>query len=474
MGQSLLMKRILIGIGAVLGLLLAFMTARTLMVPAPVVEAAGPPIAVDAAFAARHLSQAVKFQTVTSAGEKQDQAAKALDDMEAWMEATYPYFHEAAGPEVFGKSLLFTWIGKNPNLLPVLLLAHLDVAPVAPGTEKSWIHAPFSGDIADDFVWGRGTLDDKGPLVAILEAGNRLAQGGFQPERTIMFAIGHDSESGGRGSAAIAKALQSRGLHFAWLLDEGSAIHNQPYPGVNKPVAFLSIAGKGLLSLELTARGPDNAARLQKAVAAVANQSFSTDLDDIQRAKFAAIAPLAPFGDKLVLSNLWALKFVALGHMEAEPAAAASLRTTMAPPQTPPGGKDAARAIIDFELHPRDSISAVTARVKNAIADPKIEVAGRDDVSSAAPKTTAVSGAGFSHIADLIKSTYGVPVAPDMMTRATDSRHWQPIADEVLYFSPYHADPGDLARVHGANERLAISDLGAAVGFYMRLIQELK
>jgi len=468
------MKRILIGVGAVLGLLLVFMLARTLMVPAPAVETAAPPIAVDADFAARHLSQAVKFPTTPSdALVKDGEQGNALDAMQAWMDTTYPYFHEAAGPEIFGKSLLFTWIGKNPNVLPVLVLAHMDVAPVAPGTEKNWTHAPFSGDIADGFVWGRGALDDKGPLIAILEAANRLAQEGFQPDRTIMFAIGHDGETGGSGSAAIAKALQARGLHFAWVLDEGSAIRNEPYPGVHKPVAFLSVAGKGLLSLELTARGAgDNAARLSKAIANVSNYKFQSGLDEIQRAKFAAIAPLAPFGGKFVLANLWAMNSIVLGGMEAESAAA--LHTTMSPPITSAGGKDAARAVINFNLHPRDSIKTVLAQVKSAVGDPKVEVTERKDINSEATKAASVTGPAFTHIAGLIKSTYGVHVAPDMSARATDSRHYLPIADEVLRFSPYHEDLADGARVHGANERLAVSDLGQAVGFYMRLIQELK
>ena len=87
-------------------------------------------------------------------------------------------------------------------------MAHLDVAPVAEGTEGNWTHEPFSGDIADGFVWGRGTLDNKAAAIAMMEAGDRLAQSNFQPRRTIMFAFGEDQEAGGaKGNAAIAKAL---------------------------------------------------------------------------------------------------------------------------------------------------------------------------------------------------------------------------------------------------------------------------
>ena len=74
------MKRILIGVGAVLGLLLAFMVVRTLMVPAPAMEAAAPPIVVDGNIVAQHLSQAVKFQTVSYGdGIKEAEKGKALD-----------------------------------------------------------------------------------------------------------------------------------------------------------------------------------------------------------------------------------------------------------------------------------------------------------------------------------------------------------------------------------------------------------
>jgi carboxypeptidase PM20D1 len=484
------MKRILIGIGAVFGLLLAFMVVRTLMVPAPAVEAAAPPIAVDGNIVAQHLSQAVKFQTVSYGdGVKEDVKGKALDAMHAWMEQTYPYFHEAAGPEVFDKSLLFTWIGKNPNLPPVMLMAHLDVVPVVPGTEKDWMHAPFSGDIAEGFVWGRGTLDDKGQLVAILEAANRLAQGGFQPERTIMFAMGQDEEIGGRGNAAIARALQMRGSHFAWVLDEGSSIMNEPYPGVNKPVAFISNAEKGYLSLELTAHGEGGHAarpsrdlalpRLSSAIVNVVNHPFDSDLDEIQRAKLAAVAPLAPFGQKFVLANLWALKSFVLRRMEAVPDSAATLHTTISPTIMSAGIKEnvippVARGVINFRLHPRDTIKSVTGHVKDAIGDAKVDITEREETISEATKVADVNGPAFTYIGNLIKSTYGVPVAPDIMTGATDSRHYLPIADEVLRFRPYHEDAADLARVHGTNERVAISDLGPAVGFYMRLIQELK
>ncbi|HXJ00494.1 MAG TPA: M20/M25/M40 family metallo-hydrolase, partial [Micropepsaceae bacterium] len=312
----------------------------------------------------------------------------------------------------------------------------------------------------------------------------------FQPERTIMFAFGQDEEvGGGKGNAAIAKALSARGAHFAWVLDEGSSIMNEPYPGTRKPVAFISNAEKGFLTLELTAHGqgghaarpsPDLALpRLSSAILNVVGHPFESDLDDIQREKLAVLTPLVSFPDRFVLANLWLTKSLVLRQMESEPDSAAVLHTTISPTILSAGIKEnvippTARGVINFRLHPRDTIASVMAHVKQAVADPKVDVTEREETLSEATKIAGTNSPAYSYIADAIRATYGVPVAPDIMTGATDSRHYLPIADAVLRFRPYHEEIVDLARVHGTNERLAVSDLGPAVGFYMRLIQDLK
>ena len=65
-------------------------------------------------------------------------------------------------------SLLLEWTGSDRSLKPALCVSHLDV--VAPGPEEKWTHGPFSGAIADGFVWGRGALDVKVTATALLEA----------------------------------------------------------------------------------------------------------------------------------------------------------------------------------------------------------------------------------------------------------------------------------------------------------------
>jgi carboxypeptidase PM20D1 len=486
-----MIKRVLTGVAAALLIMAVLVVLRTVTVSAPAVPEAAPPVQVDANFAARHLSESIRIQTVSYGdGVKEKEKEAALDAMQTWMERTYPAFHEAAGPEKFNHSLLFTWIGTNPNLPPVLVMAHMDVVPVVPGTEKDWMHAPFSGDIAGGFVWGRGAIDDKGQLISILEAAERLAISGFQPQRTIMFAFGEDEEVGGaKGNASIAKALQSRGTHFAWVLDEGSSVLTEPYPGVRRPVALIATAEKGFVTLELTAHGQGGhaarpsddlaLARLSTAILNVVGHPFTSDLDDIQRAKLAVLTPLAPFPQRLVLANLWLTKPLVISTMSANPESAASLHTTISPTMLNAGVKEnvippTAQAVINFRLHPRDSIRSVSDHVKSAIGDAKVDIAEREETISEATKVVDTNSPAFATISNLVTETFGVPVAPEIMTGATDSRHYLPIADAVLRFRPFQTEPADVARVHGTNERLAVSNLGPAIGFYTRLIQELK
>jgi carboxypeptidase PM20D1 len=470
-------KVVAAALGGAILVALSVALVRTLLVAAPPqITGAPPPPPVDSMTVARRLSQAIQFPTVTyGQGIRETERTNALREMYLWLQRTYPYFHEDAPQEIFGESVLYVWRGTDENLPPVLLLAHLDVAPVPVGSETQWAHQPFSGDLADGFVWGRGTLDNKSAAIAIMEAGERLAQSNFQPRRTIMFAFGEDHESGGtKGSGSIAHALSERGVRLAWVLDEGSPILTEPYPGVTRPIAMLSVAEKGLLRLELAATGEDRQARLSRAVASVLNQTFPSDIDPIQSAKLNVLTPFAPFGERLKLANLWFAKPLVIGTMERHPAARPALRTTASSVMAQPEAQDGASspnalAVIDVHLHPRDTAASAMDRIRAAIADSDIDIRAVTEIEPA--RAADINGPAYAHIARAIRETFAVPVAPDLMTRATDSHHYIGVADAVLRFSPFTATPEDLARIHGADERIAVSDLGPAVGFYTWLIR---
>jgi carboxypeptidase PM20D1 len=207
------MKRGLKILALVLSLLLMVLIARTLRVRPAVKAPPLAPLSIDELGAARRFAGALRIPTISHADrEKND--PKQFEAMHAYLESQFPRVHAALRREVVnGQSLLYTWSGRDRGARPILLLAHMDVVPVEPGTESKWTHPPFSGEIADGFVWGRGALDDKVRMVGLLEAVDWLLAQGFQPSRTIYLAFGHDEEIGGdQGAAAIAALLKSRGV----------------------------------------------------------------------------------------------------------------------------------------------------------------------------------------------------------------------------------------------------------------------
>jgi len=122
--------------------------------------------------------------------------------------------------------------------------------------EQGWTKEPFAGEISDGYVWGRGALDIKFTIVAIMEAAEALLAEGFSPERTYCIAFGADEEVGGaRGAGAIGAELKRRGMRFEYLVDEGAMIVEGALSFMKGPAALIGVAEKGHVNYEVTARG---------------------------------------------------------------------------------------------------------------------------------------------------------------------------------------------------------------------------
>ena len=208
--------------------------------------------APEAVAVAERLGGAIRFQTIASRDDPDANAAE-FRKLHDYLQQRYPKAHAALKRElVGGYSLLYTWPGTDAAAKPILLLAHQDVVPVSPGTESKWEVPPFSGEVKGGYIWGRGSWDDKGNLIAQMEAVEMLVASGFKPRQTIYLAFGHDEEiSGLRGAVEIAKLLQSRNVKLDFVLDEGLLITEGIMPGLQKPAALIGIAEKGFLSMVL-------------------------------------------------------------------------------------------------------------------------------------------------------------------------------------------------------------------------------
>lgn len=485
------MRRWLVVIGAMLGiatLLGGVLVARAyLFTPPETAVAGGFSLDRKPEGAVARLAEALRFPTISHA-DPDARDASAFLDLHEWMNASYPRFHATLSRQAFGLSLLYTWPGQDPSLAPVLFMAHQDVVPVDGGTEDDWAHPPFGGEIADGYVWGRGAIDMKSVLVALLEATETLLAQGYRPKRTLLFAFGHDEEVGGSGNQAIADALAGRGTRLAWVVDEGLTVTEGVVRGATTPVALIGIAEKGYLSLELVTETegghasmpPDRTAVgiLARAIHRLEEAPFPASLDGSTVALLERLGPAMPFPQRLAFANLWLFDSFVEARLTKQPTTNALLRTTTAATLFEGGVKDNvlpqhARAVVNFRIHPRDSVASVTDRVKTVVDDPRVTIQPLRDTPHSEPSpVSGVSAPGFRAIEQAIRSTFPLArVAPSLFVAATDSRHYAGIAGDIYRFMPYHMYAQDLARIHGTDERISVTNFASYLQFYGQLLR---
>ena len=388
-------------------------------------------------------------------------------------------------PSDSSQAICLEWKGRDPSLAPILILAHQDVVPVEPETENDWEAPPFEGRIVNGFIYGRGTLDDKGCLVTLLMAAERLLDEGFQPQRTIYFGFGDDEEIGGKGAERIAGALRAKGVHLAFVLDEGLAVTEGYLPGFKVPVALIGIAEKGsaLVELTVTALGghasmpprPTASGLLAEAITALEKHPMPASLGGPTRSMLEFLAPEARFPLNMVFANLWLFSPIVKANLARKPATDATTRTTTAVVRMESGVKDnvvpaEARGVINFRIQPGDAVADVVRHVQSIVDTSRVQVKLLPDSREPSPISDPRSP-NFELIARTIREIFpNAVVAPALVLGGTDSRHFTDMADAVYRFLPMRFLPGDDARIHGTNERLSINNAAEMVRFYYGLI----
>lgn len=483
-------KRFFKYLGIAIVALLAILIVKALLTKSRQVAAVAADVpAVDEAKAAEHLGRAVTFQTISHQNPAENDPT-AFTALHKALEEMYPKVHQALTREVVGGgSLLYTWKGKDTSKPPVLLLAHMDVVPVEPGTEGDWQKPPFSGAIDGGYVWGRGTLDFKLAVVGLLEAAESLLEQGFSPSRTVYFAFGHDEEvSGLKGATAIVDLLKSRNVRAAYVLDEGMVIAEGILKGIDKPVALVGLAEKGYVSVEMVVESqgghssmpprPTPAGILAAAIQKLETHPMPARIAGPARSLFETLAPEMPFANRVILSNLWLLSPLATKVLSGSPATDALLRTTTAPTMLEGSVKEnvlpkRVRAVVNFRILPGDTVQSVLDHVKDVVADPRVLVKPIDNSGSQDPSPVSdVLGPGYKSIEKTVRQIFPEAiVAPSLVLGATDSRHYQGIADAVYRFSPQRMKDEDRARFHGTNERVSVKNFGECVRFYAQLVK---
>ncbi|XP_026938582.1 N-fatty-acyl-amino acid synthase/hydrolase PM20D1 isoform X3 [Sagmatias obliquidens] len=351
--------------------------------------------------------------------------------------------HEAVGEY----SHLFTVQGSDPSLQPYMLLAHIDVVP-AP--DEGWDVPPFSGLESDGFIYGRGTLDNKNSLMAILQALELLLIRNYIPRRSFFIALGHDEEvSGVKGAQKISALLQARGIQLAFIVDEGSFILDGFIPNLQKPFAILEQTPMP----NMFGGGP-----FKMALQQLANEF--------------------PFPTNIVLSNLWLFQPLVSRLMERNYITNALVRTTTALTMFNAGVKvnvipPVAQATVNFRIHPAQTVQEVLKLAKDIVADDRIQfhVLNAFDPLPVSPSDD--QALGYQLLRQTIQSVFPEVniVAPGTCIGNTDSRHYTNLTTGIYRFNPIYLQPQSFSSIHGINEKISVQAYETQVKFIFEFLQ---
>ena len=443
-------------------------------------------LVIDERKAIENLSRSIQFETISHP----DYDKFDYDEFQrflSWLEEEYFQIFKNLEQKYLGETLLLKWKGEDPSLDPILLTGHYDVVPVRDDANSIWKENPFAGKIDDDYVWGRGALDDKSGVIAILEAVDYLLTQDFVPNRTIYLSFGHDEEIGGRrGAGKVAEFLINQGVELEWTLDEGSFLLNDIIPGVDKPVAVINVAEKGSLTIEVIGKAEgghssmpssnSSVGYLSEALLKLEGNPIPGKLEGISLGLFNEVSKQMPFQYKILFANLWLFEPVINSFLSNSPTMNAVIRTTTAPTMLSASNRinvlaSEAKGTVNFRLHPRDNPETIVNFVNNLIGNENIEVKKLSS-GTLASSVSDWDTDGYRVISNSVREVYGdIIVAPGLMVGGSDSKHYGKAAKNSYRFNPFPLSASELSGLHGIDERIKKEDFLNGIRSYIRIIQ---
>lgn len=429
----------------------------------------------------KKLAKLVQKETISS---RFDQDRTKFYEFHELLEEMFPNVHKTCEKHVFNGSLLFKWngIGKHE---PILFMSHHDVVE-ATGT---WEHEPFSGDIDEKGrVWGRGTVDTKASLFCELTAVEELIESGFVPNGDIYIASSCTEEWSGEGAPLTVEYLKGQGIRFAYLMDEGGMIIEEPIAGVKGTYGMVGVLEKGYGDVRFIAKGKGGHAsapgkdtplvRLGKFMVDMEKKSpFRREFNPTVKEMFSRLAPNMDFGMKIIFANMWLFeKILKVVLPSISSAAGAMIQTTLA--FTTAKGSEGLNVLpqeawvtgnMRFIPHQDDeeSIELISKIAKKY--DLETQVIYHD----ASCPVVDFNSEAFQLIEKVASDVYpGIGICPYVMTGGTDAKYYRDLSDNCLRFAPLYIDSQQYDSIHGLNENIYQSALPKAVEFYKMMMQK--
>jgi acetylornithine deacetylase/succinyl-diaminopimelate desuccinylase-like protein len=366
----------------------------------------------------------------------------------------------------------------------LLLVAHMDVV----GVDKSkWTVDPFGAVIKEGYMYGRGSIDDKGMLAANLAAFIALKRSNARVNRDVIFLATADEEQGGEASIRILIAKYWDKFAAGFALNEGGRVILK-----NGKVQYVAVQASEKVPVDVAviARGPsghastptkDNAVvHLAAAVAKIGGYTASVRFTTIVRRYFEQLAPLED--DELAkwIRSLdtpdrgeHAQRFVS----DANPLWNSMLRDTIAPTMLSAGVRanvipSEARAMLNVRLLPGDTIDVLLADLAKSVNDPQIRFEVQPDAGLAAPPSSLESDFYVTITKAASQEFSGAPVLPFLSAGATDSAQLRLHNVQAYGLSPFPMSDEDSRRMHADDERIPLASFDKGVDFIARVVSE--
>ncbi len=440
----------------------------------------------------QNLSDAIKIPTIAEKDPK-DTNWEPFDRFHALLRERYPLIHSHLTlVEPVRGSLLYKWKGKRDDLDPIALLSHQDVVPISDGTLDDWSHPPFDGVDDGEFIWGRGALDMKNHLIAVMESVETLLEEGFEPDRDVYICLGHNEEvmsSDYSGAIVMCRYFAEHGIHLDCIIDEGGAILPVNVKGViDAQLAGIGVAEKGYADFEVSilAKGghssqpPKHTAigELAGVIQDIENHQFKAELSPMMMELFDDVGRNMTYPLRLVMCNLPLLKPVLTKAMTLIPPAASLVRTTtgitMASGSPAPNVLPQKASInVNFRMYPGQTVEDVEKHLRKVIRNKKAEIVCKPGWKNPS-KISPTDSRCFNALREICgRMNPKSIVAPYLVMGGTDACHYEAVCDNIYRYSPFLVDTSLLLCTHGTNERIPIACLADALRFFKIYIRTL-
>lgn len=382
-----------------------------------------------------------------------------------------------------GRANLYARLKGDGSRRPLILLSHTDVVMAEP---QRWTIPPFSGELRDAFIYGRGAIDMKGTATVHATLMRLIKRLNVPLKRDLILLAVADEEAGGTGASSIVEKYPEliRGAEF--LLNEGDVV----YVKDGKVVQYgVDVMEKAALWLRITAKGPAGHGSIP-----LANSSVERLLRALERLRRwetpIQVSPAVAESYRMraqqqtdpVLRNAYAnleraLKNPALRkRLLTDSTLNAEVRNTFT--ITGLQGSDkvnvipgAAWAQIDARLLPGETPAGFIATLRRVLNDPALDI---ETLEASTPTGSSADTALMQAIRKVAaRRDPGVPVIPTMLTSSTDSAKFRSAGITAYGFEPFKLDDNELERSHGDDERVSVENLGFALQFLYEVIMEL-